>query len=173
MTESHPIQEDPMTAITHYPCPRCGTLLGRDQVNDEGVNACPVCRSLSSDPVLAAYVECALWSSVDDDGVPLDSNYGVEDIAPEALEKMRSDVEDFLAPSVPFTEAALDFWASELGPEQIGHDFWLTRNRHGSGFWDRFSRGDGEAFGRQLTEEADCFGSSDLYVGDDGKLYLI
>lgn len=24
----------------------------------------------------------------------------------------------------------------ELNPEQLGHDFWMTRNRHGVGFWD-------------------------------------
>lgn len=25
----------------------------------------------------------------------------------------------------------------DLDLSQCGHDFWLTRNRHGSGFWDR------------------------------------
>ena len=47
-----------------------------------------------------------------------------------------------------------------------GHDFWLTRNHHGAGFWDR---GLGEV-GRKLTEAAHVYGDYDLYVGDDGKV---
>ena len=55
-----------------------------------------------------------------------------------------------------------------LDPGQIGHDFWLTRNRHGAGFWDR---GLGDV-GDRLTKAAHAFGESDLYVGDDGNLYV-
>ena len=32
--------------------------------------------------------------------------------------------------------------------EQAGHDFWLTRNGHGSGFWDR-----PELYGKKLADE--------------------
>jgi hypothetical protein len=44
----------------------------------------------------------------------------------------------------------------------------LTRNGHGSGFWDR---GLGKV-GEQLTAACGPYGSSDLYVGDDGKVYV-
>jgi hypothetical protein len=124
------------------------------------------------DAILNAYIECALWSSYDSydgEGRPLDANYDVEDIAPVALEQMRDDVSDFLADAGH--AGALDFWASELGVEQIGHDFWLTRNGHGTGFWDRFATGFGYQCGRVLTEDAKAYGTSDLYVGDDGRLY--
>ena len=47
-------------------------------------------------------------------------------------------------------------------------DFWLTRNGHGAGFWDR---GLGSV-GDELTKNAKPFGSVDAYVGDDGKVYL-
>ena len=50
---------------------------------------------------------------------------------------------------------------------QNGIDFWLTRNRHGAGFWDR---GYGPV-GDRLTEAAHVFGEVDLYVGDDGLIY--
>ena len=51
----------------------------------------------------------------------------------------------------------------------IAHDFWLTRNRHGAGFWD----GDyPEPEATQLTDLAHTFGECHLYVGDDNKLYL-
>ena len=53
--------------------------------------------------------------------------------------------------------------------EQVAHDFWLTRNRHGAGFWD----GDyEEEAGKKLTEIAHSFGEVHPYVGDDGKIYI-
>lgn len=54
--------------------------------------------------------------------------------------------------------------------ELAGHDFWLTRNGHGAGFWDR-SELDKPTQGR-LTKAAHAFGNSDLYVGDDGRIYV-
>ena len=51
--------------------------------------------------------------------------------------------------------------------DMIGHDFYLTRNGHGVGFWDR---GYGE-LGNMLTDAAQEFGSFDLYLGDDGTVY--
>ena len=42
-----------------------------------------------------SYVETALWSSTDNSdetgGEPLDRNYGLEDIDPETLARMRQD----------------------------------------------------------------------------------
>ena len=49
-----------------------------------------------------------------------------------------------------------------------GHDFWLTRNRHGAGFWD----GDlPEDIGEKLTSASKAFGEFNLYIGDDGLIY--
>ena len=113
-----------------------------------------------------SYMETALWSSIDmdEDATPLDANHDVQDIAGESHDAMLRDVADFLSglPTVDLA-AALD----ALGAEGIGHDFWLTRNRHGAGFWDR---GLGE-LGHRLTAAAHAYGSCDLYVGDDGKVY--
>jgi hypothetical protein len=50
-----------------------------------------------------------------------------------------------------------------------GHDFWLTRNGHGAGFWD----GDWpEPLATVLTDAAHAFGELSPYVGDDGLIYL-
>lgn len=119
------------------------------------------------DLMLAAYVECALWSSTyckseDDDPRPMDDNYGPEDLAPETLAEMRADCEAFAA------DNAADLIGRWSDPELVGHDFWLTRNHHGAGFWDR---GEGER-GDRLTRAAQVYGEVDLYVGDDGKVYL-
>ena len=52
--------------------------------------------------------------------------------------------------------------------ERAGHDFWLTRNHHGAGFWD----GDWpEDVDEKLTEASHSWGEMDLYVGDDGRVY--
>lgn len=119
------------------------------------------------DTVLQAYVECALWSSTDnaDDsgGAPLDDNYGSEDFGPGVLDQMREDCAGFieLTNAIPLADELWD-------DERLGHDFWLTRNRHGAGFWDR---GHGVT-GNALTEVAKDCGSRDLYVGDDGLVYI-
>lgn len=114
------------------------------------------------DEAFDAYVECALWSSTWND-VPLDDDYGPDDIAPEALASMRSELTDFLD---LLEQEKIDASAIEAG--RMGHDFWLTRNGHGAGFWDR---GLGE-LGDELTRWAKTYGSSDLYVGDNNKVYV-
>lgn len=106
------------------------------------------------DEFTRAYLECALWSSCDDDGEPLDREYSISDIDPEALAGMIEDCIDFQASYLDQCRAA------GLSDSQSGHDFWLTRNRHGAGFWDR---GIGEA-GARLTEAAHAYGSCDLYT---------
>jgi hypothetical protein len=113
------------------------------------------------DKMLRAYVECALWSSTDDDERPLDERYDVRDIAPETLASMVTDVQAFYIAN----DDAIDG-----NHEQAGHDLWLTRNGHGVGFWARPDvYGDENA--RKLTDAAHAMGERNLYVGDDGRIY--
>lgn len=121
-----------------------------------------------NEQMLDAYIECAFWSSVhfedenDSCGTPMD---GMElDLAGEAKEAMAKDCDDFL----DLLETEGVEWQSILSDEQMGHDFWLTRNGHGAGFWDR---GIGE-LGDTLTKWAKSYGSCDLYVGDDGQAHI-
>ncbi len=118
----------------------------------------------------AAYIAAALWSSFDDEGDPLDSNYDESDIAPETLAKMKADCREFFIAN----ETAI---LCDNGPtgrdgssqvEMAGHDFWLTRCGHGAGFWDGNWP---EPHATTLTAAARAFGGADLYVGDDGKIY--
>lgn len=111
------------------------------------------------DPFVIAYATCALWSSSDVDVEHLDADHDVDDIAPETMAEMIADCRSFreLAGSL------LD----GIDEEQAGHYFWLTRNGHGCGFWDRGLGTRGDA----LTKLCKPFGTVDLYVGDDGKIY--
>jgi hypothetical protein len=70
----------------------------------------------------------------------------------------------------------LSQWYDVVGetPEHAGYDFWLTRNGHGAGFWDRWSDGGvNEALGHKLSDACEPFGSCDLYVGDDERIYSL
>ena len=116
---------------------------------------------------LDGYLECALWSSCDlYTGRPLDE-LGAGAVADETFDDMACDVWRFLATCWGDVWEDFEIDLSGIEPEQLGHDLWLTRNRHGAGFWDR---GLGE-IGDKLTELAHSYGGVTLYIGDDGKIY--
>lgn len=72
-----------------------------------------------------------------------------------------------------FYEGNAALWAdlSDYDDAQAGHDFWLTRNHHGAGFWDRAPLEDG-GLGERLADAAYQFGDRSVYLGDDGLVYL-
>ena len=149
------------------PCDICGSTLGgtRNQlVALEEVSIEPFTRADHA-KVLGAYIEAAFWSSTDSDGEPLDSaRYADCELADEARAELTDDVTHFL-----HTVAERFDVATLPALEQLGHDLWLTRNRHGAGFWDR---GLG-ALGTELTSIAHQAGERDLVVGDDGKVHTL
>ena len=116
-----------------------------------------------------AYMVCAMWSSTDEHGEPLDAVFSPDDISDETRASMLEDCKDFAESNA----ADLAEYCARMGNEQwsgeqrAGHDFWLTRNGHGAGFWDR---GLG-ALGERLSDAAKVYGSHDLYAGDDGWIY--
>ena len=126
------------------------------------------------DTFMQSYIETALWSSTDDNGEPLDSSkYADVELDPQTVATFQDDCTRFVTASTPLIEAFLstadDSKAREynLSQERIAHDFWLTRNRHGAGFWD----GDyPEPLATQLTDLAHGFGECFLDVVD-GKFY--
>lgn len=105
------------------------------------------------------YLETALWSSTDDDGILLDRNYSISDFSAEAVRQAKKECTEFKK----YAGNLLD----NVDDDRAGHDFWLTRNRHGAGFWDGDYPRD---VGAELTKQAHVYGSVDIYVGDDGKL---
>lgn len=96
------------------------------------------------------YLDAALWSSNHsagdkgeypdprglDDGDPYDDEYYRDDIDEKSLAKMAGDVRKFLDTADvadAILEASLEY---DQDDSKIGHDLWLTQNRHGAGFWD-------------------------------------
>jgi hypothetical protein len=137
--------------------------------------------AIELDRVLAGYAECALWSEScrgmatgahadpawcagsDCDSSLWEIGFDADAISFGSMENMRDDVRDFVNGCLAERVDAFDGF--EQG--QIGHDFWLTRNGHGAGFWDR---GLGER-GQFLTGMAKPYGDCSLWVGEDGRVY--
>ena len=111
------------------------------------------------------YLETALWSSTDesreDGGDPIDDNYGIDDIAASTMENAKRDCDRF-------RDLAGVMLEENAPNDNMGaHDFWLTRNGHGAGFWD----GDWPINGDALTAICKEFGEVTLYIGDDGQVW--
>ena len=109
------------------------------------------------------YIDSALWITCDSDGSPLEESYSLSDFAPKTIRKIKTDCQKFLDLAMKQC-----LWAPEDSEqaERAGQVLYLDRNGHGAGFWDgRWEHGD------TLTEIADQLGESELYVGDDGKIY--
>lgn len=74
------------------------------------------------------------------------------DFSNEAIAEIEADCKNFL-------DQAFDLVKDNLS--QAGHDFWLTRNHHGAGFWD----GDWpEEAGKTLTALAHSFGEKYYFL---------
>jgi len=117
------------------------------------------------DKFTRGYIECIMWSSTDDEGDPLDMTYIAEDIAPEALKRIIKDCQEFQAENADLLSK---YYCYHRPEDYAGHDFWLTRNGHGAWFRDRGLGAPGE----KLSTAARTRGSCDIYVGDDGRLYV-
>ena len=110
--------------------------------------------------ILTGYLECALWTEEDE----LGTSANIEsDIDIDSKIDAYKDIKVFLE------KAGSLIKSSELDSEQVGHDLWLTRNGHGSGFWDR-GLGD---IGKELSNIARSMGEKYAFWGDDGKIHKV
>jgi hypothetical protein len=159
----------------------------------------PAFRAL--DEFTQAYIEAMFWTDeepgtvqkADDDSEnqwdpenqnSLPGDVGFYDLAPETLEKIIADCKAFQETNEALLEEAYELAADGLAytPERAGHDFWLTRNGHGCGFWSRSFEGHSD-IGDRLTarcgwrarKEPGCegFGEVSTYLGDDGRVYMM
>tara|TARA_R110001606_G_scaffold160326_1_gene304282 strand:+ start:719 stop:1090 length:372 start_codon:yes stop_codon:yes gene_type:complete len=78
---------------------------------------------------------------------------------------MRESVIDCLA-----FYSRIECYISNDNIEQSGHDFWLTRNGHGTGFWDR-SKIYGNFYAEEFTKSAKLYG--EVYaIFEEETVYL-
>ena len=114
------------------------------------------------------YITALLWSSVrepDENGTPdINDDHDADDMHPDTLKHQLNDCLEFIAA----TESLLAERSEFTGWDSMGHDFALTRNGHGTGFWDR-----GLVHDDKLTEHCKPFGEMFVYLGDDEKIHHI
>jgi hypothetical protein len=123
---------------------------------------------------IKGYITALIWSEHDDDpedGPGVSDEHSADDLSPEAWLEILRDCADFELSYGNIIERATHdgtVRGSHSVMEQAGHDFALTRNGHGAGFWD----GDwAEPHAQRLTDASKAYGTQGLYVGDDGLLY--
>ena len=113
------------------------------------------------------YLEALLWSSIvtvpgSDQETPADKWQA----SPEFARKAAKELFEFLS-SLPseFDPDEAYVGASRCeASAQLAHDFALTRNHHGAGFWD----GDwAEPWAKILTDLAHQWPETELYLSDD------
>lgn len=127
-----------------------------------------------NNPFLKGYITALLWSETDNStpsgGEPLDKNYDSSDIDVQSLEKIKRDCDDFVKNNESNIELA---YGTNI--EHAGHDFILSRNGHGTGFFDHDNPDNDPAIEKALNElqaTARKMGECNAYVGDDGKIHV-
>ncbi len=147
---------------------------------------------LSLDDIIQGIVGAALWADLQwpeghekgEESGGGDSEYGIEDVTPESLAKLRvmayaftkANLRDIAEYVVACEDGVrIGYREGEGSPlDWLGHDIWLSACGHGAGFWDR-GLGD---LGTRLHEAAvSIFGRFEgaglPYVTSDNKVSFI
>jgi len=124
--------------------------------------------------VTYSYLVCLLWvmPGDDDNENPGDSLSIHCDLGEGVREKAEADCKNFASACGLLFDLALQQDGYTLA--QWGHDFALSRNGHGTGFWDRKELKPmkiGERISK-LCGFCTLFPENNLYIGDDGKAYF-
>lgn len=110
-----------------------------------------------------SYCEALLFTSTDSDGEDLSREFTIDDLLKcSEIDALRKDCLDFQHQNRALLTLA---YTDEIyTSSQAGHDFLLTQNGHGAGFFDRGHHEVGE----RLTEAAHAFGTVELYTAHAG-----
>lgn len=129
------------------------------------------------DCVVRGYLVCMLWTMPGDE----DNENPGDSISIHELPKQTWDIAH--ADCVAFIGACGDLFTHAIerdgySAERFGHDFALTRNGHGAGFWDRDELKEDD-LGDKISAlcgwtgaKRTRFTDNSLYLGDDGLAYF-
>ena len=124
----------------------------------------PISRMLKGYAEAALFAESDASSDIDPrDDTPLGESYSIEDIEWPVLLRMREDCEQFARDN--------DIELGAMTPETAGRWFWLSRNGHGSGFFDDDSLP--EEVRHRLQTAAEKWPDQGLMSNDEGRLTFI
>lgn len=125
----------------------------------------------------ASFLTTLLWSSSNDNGEPLGSEYSISDIddsdrvIDRVICQFISMVEE--DPLLISIENIIELTGNDS--DTIAHDLCLTINGHGAGFWDGDYSPDGIVsgiIGDRLTEIAKYFTEIGLYPNNSDRLSI-
>lgn len=114
-----------------------------------------------TDCLQSAYIQAIYFTDTGEEGQP-----GADlELSSDALEHISQDIHQFW-------DAIWDMQLPiDVTFDRIGHDFWLTRQGHGAGFWDS-----PELYGKHLsdalTKIAEDFGPVYTYESDDHQIEM-
>lgn len=127
------------------------------------------------DIITEHYLRAGVWSSLlykteGDEPVPFDTQYEWDDCS--NIDDVEAEISEFvignLADVIADIHVRLNIGDTlESCLASIGHDFLLSRDRHGTGFWDRGLRD----VGQRLHDAAKVYGDSQFMPNDDGLTY--
>jgi hypothetical protein len=107
--------------------------------------------------VLDSYLESLMWSS----GEEFDE-YTIYNFTERSIDSSRKDI-------ISFVNQAGDL-LDDYPDNMIGHNFALSRNGHGTGFFDDFESCSDEEICDELEKIASSFKNVSVFVNDDNEL---
>lgn len=118
--------------------------------------------------VVGEYLETLLWSERDEAGDPLDQTVDLSDLPETLWDEAKEDLQGFA-----------DYCLEVIGHDpfeffdakEVAHNFCLSRNGHGAGFFDSSWRIGEREFNQKLQRFAKTFGTHGLMAYENnGKL---
>lgn len=113
-----------------------------------------------------AYIEAMLWADR-----PEEEEWDEDNFSEELNEAIEADCAAFwMKHGENINDETCLRNNEEWSPADLaGHDFWLTRQGHGTGFWDsgRWEK----PYDYEFSASAKEFDLFDVYLGDDGMVY--
>lgn len=123
--------------------------------------------SVDRDSFRQSFLETLLWSTTGDEDEHLDGTHSLSDFHPATIAGLHQQCDAFLDENLTDINAVID-QVPGYAFSSAGHDFALSRNGHGAGFFDCGVDGPDQ----RLQAAAEKAGPSEAYVGDDGLVYV-
>jgi hypothetical protein len=126
-------------------------------------------RELNINEIVKHYLYAALWTA------ELDSKYDTDNFGfGEQYYAAVRDIGDFLNKAVRYLAPFEKHFGKDT-ESRLGHEFWLSRNGHGSGFFDcALGTGDKEleAIQKPLQEIANTFVEKNVFESEVGNVFI-
>ena len=122
--------------------------------------------------IVRGYIITALWTEEErinqenDETKKSIDDLSIDDYAPNSLVKANKDIKEF----IELAGDSVCQYLEDYDCEQLGHDIWLTRNRHGAGFFDRKLDDEVET---ALTNATHELGEVGLYLNTNMQLVFV